>query len=254
MIGRRVRHELAVRRAEVAGIDELSPRMRRFTLRLAPGSPPVAFEKLAVGDHIKLGFPDPATGELPLPPDGRPVLRDYSVRAVPDPEHVVVDFVIHGSGPATDWATNATVGSPIGVLGPRGSLILPDDRPRYLVLVDESALPAAARWLEEAPDDATVEVAIEAPDGDLPKLPPRARASVTYVEGTDGSGLAAQLRSWAPRPGDLVWAAGETTSMLAVRQAARDLRLDADDLDVHGYWKQGVAGRDHHQPLDADAS
>ena len=254
----RIRHELHARAATVADVIDLAPRMRRVVVVLAPGSAPVPWVHLAVGDHVKLAFPDTA-GELRLPkqpgvrpgPDApRPVLRDYTVRAVPNPEQAVFDFVLHGDGPASAWASEAKVGSPIGVLGPRGSHVMPGDRARYLCLVDSTALPAAARWLEETPVGAVVDIAIEGPSDTISDLPQRAGASVTHVDGTDGSGLAAHLTSRRPVAGDLVWAAGETSSMITVRRAAIELGVARDDLDVQGYWKHGIANRDHHAPLD----
>ncbi|MFT3877639.1 MAG: siderophore-interacting protein [Propioniciclava sp.] len=253
-----IRHELHARVGAVAEVIDLAPRMRRVVIELAAGSPPVPWVRLAVGDHVKLAFPD-ASGRLnlpaqpgvrPAPGEPRPVLRDYTVRAVPDAAHAVFDFVLHGDGPASTWASNATVGSPLGVLGPRGSRVMPGDRPRYLCLIDSTALPAAARWMEEAPADAVVEVAVEGPAETIAALPTRANGSLTRVEGTDGSGLVAYLTGHRPHPGDLVWAAGETSSMIAVRRAAAALGVSREDLDVHGYWKQGVANRDHHAPLE----
>lgn len=254
----RIRHELHARAATVADVVDLAPRMRRVVVALSLGSAPVPWTHLAVGDHVKLAFPD-ATGDLRLPaqpgvrpgPDApRPILRDYTVRAVPDDGHAVFDFVLHGDGPASTWASGAEPGSPIGVLGPRGSHVMPGDRPRYLCLVDSTALPAAARWLEEAPPGAIVDVAVEGPADTICALPERPGATVTHVEGTDGSGLAAHLADRRPVAGDLVWAAGETSSMIAVRCAAGELGVARDDLDVQGYWKHGVANRDHHAPLD----
>lgn len=258
-MGEVIRHELHARRGTVADVVDLAPRMRRVTVALADGAPPVPWHRLAVGDHVKLAFPDPRTGDLKLPERPgqrpaadapRPVLRDYTVRAVPDPGHVVFDFVIHGSGPASTWAEQAEPGASIGVLGPRGSRVMPGDRPRYLCLVDSTALPAAARWLEEAPADAIVDVAVEGPADTICALPDRPDSTVTHVEGTDGSGLVAHLADRRPVAGDLVWAAGETSSMIAVRRAAGELGVARDDLDVQGYWKHGVANRDHHAPLD----
>lgn len=248
-----IRYELHARTGTVAEVIDLAPRMRRVVVALADGEPPVPWVRLAVGDHVKLAFPD-ANGQVRLPQKTpgvpRPTLRDYTVRAVPGPGHAVFDFVIHGDGPASTWASNARVGSPIGVLGPRGSHVMPGDRARYLCLVDATALPAAARWLEEAPADAVVDVAVEGPADTIAELPARANGGVTCVEGTDGSGLAAHLRSRRPARGDLVWAAGETSSMIAVRRAATELGVSRDDLDVHGYWKHGIANRDHHAPLE----
>lgn len=254
----RIRHELHVRAATVAYVVDLAPRMRRVGVALSPGAAPVPWTHLAVGDHVKLAFPD-ATGDLRLPaqpgvrpgPDTpRPILRDYTVRAVPDAGHVVFDFVLHGDGPASGWASAAKPGSPLGVLGPRGSRVMPGDRPRYLCLVDATALPAAARWLEELPADAVVDIAVEGHPDTICALPDRPGATFTHVEGTDGSGLVAHLADRRPVAGDLVWAAGETSSMLAVRRAAGELGVARGDLDVQGYWKHGVAGRDHHAPLD----
>ena len=97
-MGEVIRHELHARRGTVADVVDLAPRMRRVTVALADGAPPVPWHRLAVGDHVKLAFPDPRTGDLRLPERPgqrpaadapRPVLRDATVRAVPDPGHVV---------------------------------------------------------------------------------------------------------------------------------------------------------------------
>lgn len=39
--------------------------------------------------------------------------------------------------------------------------------------------------------------------------------------------------------------------MLTVRQAVREFNLSPDDVEIQGYWKAGVAGRDHHEPLES---
>lgn len=250
MIGRRIRHELHRRRGAVSDVHDLSTRLRRVTIALDRGSVPVPHVPMAVGDHVRLALPHPETGRLDLEGPDRPVLRDYTIRAVPEPGSVVVDVVLHGSGPGSSWASAAEVGSAVGVLGPRGSHVMPADRRRYLVLADESAHPAASRWLEEAPVGAAVHVVLETEDSSTADLPRRPEASVTIVAGTDGSGLVRELSALSPRPGDLVWAAGEANAMLAVRRAAKGLGLGTDDVQVDGYWKRGVAGRDHHAPLE----
>lgn len=250
-MGERIRHELHRRHGAVTTVEELSPRLRRIGIALDPGSAPVPHLPLAVGDHVKLAFPHPDTGELDLDSAERPVLRDYTIRAVSAEGQLVVDVVVHGEGPGSSWAQGATAGTRVGVLGPRGSHLMPADRRRYLVLADESAHPAAARWLEEAPEDAEVHVVIETSDGATADLPRRQQSSVTVVNATGGSGLVQALLSLEPQRGDFLWAAGEAGAMLAVRKAVKDLHLDRDDVEIDGYWKQGVAGRDHHAPLDA---
>ena len=250
MIGERIRHDLHRRRGSVTEVRDLGERIRRVRIALEPGAAPVPHVPLAVGDHVKLAFPHPETGELELEHRERLVLRDYTIRAVPDERSVVIDLVVHASGPGSTWARDAETGSPIGILGPRGSHVMPADRARYLVLADESAHPAAARWLEEAPAGVDLQVVLETEDALTGELPHRPDATVTVVAGTDGTGLVRELIALDPQPGDLVWAAGEAGAMLAVRAAAQALGVSKDDLEVDGYWKRGIAGRDHHAPLD----
>ncbi|WP_370894706.1 siderophore-interacting protein [Janibacter sp. GXQ6167] len=251
MIGHRIAHDLHRRHATVHQTTELSPRLRRVELTLEEGAASVPWVDMAVADHVKLAF----AGEGPLDLSGqRPlVTRDYTVRAVPHPERLVVDMLLHGSGdagraPGSRWAATATPGAPVGVLGPRGSRVFPSDRERYVVLGDESAHPAIARWLEEAPASARVDAVISSEDGTTAELPARSGGSVTVT--SDAHALADQLRDLAPQPGDLVWAAGEATAMLHLRRAAKELGLARDDVHIDGYWKVGVAGRDHHAPLE----
>ena len=50
-----------------------------------------------------------------------------------------------------------------------------------------------------------------------------------------------------------VWAAGEAGALVPVRRHLKGgVGLPAENLSLHGYWKQGTQGLDHHAPLDAD--
>lgn len=264
---RRVAHDLHARRATVSEVSDLGPRLRRVTLRLEQGATPVPWTPLAVGAHVKVAFPRPDTGDLHLPTivkgrpridDGgpRPVLRDYTVRAVQDDRHVVIEILLHGSGVASTWAAQATPGHTVGLLGPRGSVIESDEATRYIVLADESALPAVQRWLAEAPDTAHLEVAVHLATADgVIDLPAHPGATITWLTGDDDT-LATHLRTLTPAPGDYLWAAGEAGAMVEVRRAAAALGLGTADgvrpsaAHIDGYWRRGVAGRDHHTPLD----
>lgn len=258
----RIRHDLHLRHAVVAQVADLGTRMRRLTLTLDEGAPAVPWVPLAVGMHLKLCLPHPETGELVAPHlvDGRPVpredgkrplVRDYTVRAVPDDRHLVLEMVVHGTGPASAWAAAAAPGARVALVGPRGAEVEPDGYRRYLCLADESALPAAARWLEELPEGAELHVAIQVPDADaVTQLPDRPGTTVTFLVGSDHHLLAAHLDTLSPGAGDYVWAAGETTAMLAVRRRCVAAELARQAWSVDGYWKVGVAGRDHHAPLE----
>ncbi|WP_153394918.1 siderophore-interacting protein [Ornithinicoccus halotolerans] len=258
-----VRHELRVREARVSAVADLGPRLRRVVLRLEDGAAAVPWVPGAVGTHVKLAFPHPRTGDLALPTvvDGRPVpgptrpvLRDYTVRAVPDEQHVVVELVVHGEGPASSWAAAASPGSVVGVLGPRGSVVEPTAAGRYLCLGDESALPALARWLEEAPATSVVDVAVQVPDATgVIDLPTPRDGSVSWLVSDAATALADHLADALAEPAEdrYVWAAGEAGAMVAVRQLLRDSDLPEDRWHVDGYWRQGVAGRDHHAPLES---
>src|SRR5699024_1577675 len=128
----------------------IGPRMRRITLGGDDLEADFPAPPFAAPDHVKLVVPDPVTGDVPLPRivddriqrvDGpAPILRDYTVRRV-DAEHLTLDFVLHDHGPAGRWAGTARVGDRLGVLGPRGSHLYPDDYARYVLVADETALP-----------------------------------------------------------------------------------------------------------------
>ena len=66
-------------------------------------------------------------------------MRDFTPRRH-DAEkgELVVDFAIHGAGPATEWASAARPGSRLGVGGPRGSFVVTDDFDWYLMIGDEN--------------------------------------------------------------------------------------------------------------------
>ncbi len=158
----RVSHEIKRRRLDVLRVVDITPRMRRITL----GGPELAgFVSLGSDDHIKLMFPQNAAEQAALQSptfsikgDGpQPAMRDYTPRRFDlSLGELDIDFVLHGDGPASTWAEQAQVGQHLYIGGPRGSMIVPDIFDSYLLIGDETALPAIARRLEELPAGRTV--------------------------------------------------------------------------------------------------
>jgi NADPH-dependent ferric siderophore reductase len=264
---RRVRHESRFRLLEVVRVQELTPRMRRITLG---GEELEGFRSDGPGDHVKLFFPRPGE-ERPVMPsideDGRmvkavrtPVRRDFTPRRY-DAERgeLDIDFVLHGDeGPASSWAAAAQPGALVGTAGPRGSKIVSPEFDWYLLGGDETALPAIGRWLEDLrPGVPAIVLAEVGGPADEVDLTSRARADVRWLH-RDGAKagsttlLADALAGLELPPGDgFAWFAGEAVSLRAVRRHLREERgLDADRLDVSGYWKLGVAEHDHHEPVE----
>lgn len=262
-VGRRV---LSVSRTQ-----EITPRYLRIHLTgddVADGFPYVHF---APTDHVKLFFPQPDTGELVLPtiteqgwryPEGAPkaIFRDYTVRAwLPDSRELVIDFVLHEHGIAAAWARAARPGDTLGVLGPRGNIVFPENYAHYVLAGDAAAIPAISRFLEELPAGATARVLLEvAAAGERQPLAVRDGIEVTWVHADEAGddGLERAVRALALPEGDdwFVFAAGEAGKMKGIRNwFRRELGLPAERVDVDGYWKRGIANLDHHTiNLDED--
>jgi NADPH-dependent ferric siderophore reductase len=262
-----VRHPPAVRRTTVAAVREIVPSIVRVTLE---GAELAGLAALGPADHVKVYFPDPATGELTVPdlgPEGllRPatgtiISRDYTplgVHVTPDGGTTLdIDFVLHGDeGPASAWAARAVPGAPLGVGGPRGSRLVPEGLGRLLVIADETALPATRRWLglvpAAIPVTALFDVADESVTGYFEGRDERVDAEWLFRE--DGPGqLDEALRSLGPLDDEtFVFLAGEASTLIPLRRYLRhELGFPADQMSASGYWKRGIVNLDHHAPLD----
>jgi NADPH-dependent ferric siderophore reductase len=252
-VGRRLLH--------VSRTEDLAPRYRRVYLTgddLKDGFPYVRF---APTDHVKVVFPDPVTGVVTLPTPGRglrgedgapkPVFRDYTVRAwLPETRELVIEFVLHGEGVGGRWAAGAKPGDVVGVLGPRGNIVFPEDYPRYVLVGDESALPAIGRFVEELPEGSTAAVVMEARSAaDALPLASRPGVDVRWVardaEGEDGLARAIEVLADVDE-GTFAFVAGEVGKVRRARDVLLALGLPRERLVADGYWKRGVANLDHH--------
>jgi len=192
---------------EVVAVDRLSPAFVRIEL----GSPALAdfgVDGPLHDQRIKLLFPGD-DGRLPsfegveadtwwdswlaLPEAERGHLRTYTVRALHGEgadTRLVVDFVLHlahgENGPASTWASQASVGDRLIVIGPRrgvpfgGIEFTPGDADRLLLVGDETAVPAISAILEGLPVDAVGKAYLEVPTPD-DILDVRAPAGVRVV-------------------------------------------------------------------------
>ena len=256
---RRVRHPFVARRLEVRRVESLTPRLRRVALG---GLDLAGFVSLGPTDHAKVFFPD-ASGSLPMPlleddrwvnrADPALTFRDYTVRThVPESGELVLDLVVHDHGPAGRWAAQAAVGQELGVLGPRGSALPPLDRARYVLVADETGLPAVLNWLDRLPAGPRVDVLVEVRDAS-DEIPLPGREATWLHRGDAPAGTTTLLPDAVAAldlgPGDLwVWAGAEAGAVRAVRTHLTERGLGRGHLAMTGYWRRGVANFDHHSP------
>lgn len=242
--------------ATVKRVQRLTPRMVRVTFT---GPELAAFGWNGPAAHIKLIFAaatpvaaaESASGagapaDSAEPP--RPTMRTYTPRRF-DREmcELDVDFVLHGEGPASSWASQAAVGQTLTVAGPGRSYAV-DGEARWIVLAgDDSAIPAIATILEHLPAGISARVFIEVVDAaEEHPLCPASNAAITWLHrGEDptraGALLEAALRElpWPEEPGR-VYVACEAGAMRRIRRHLLTERgMSRDHIVTRGYWRLG---------------
>lgn len=233
----RVRHELHIRDVEVVRVARIGDTFARISFR---GEALARFASASFDDHVKFMFDGP---------DGQQLRRDFTpLDYDPGARELTLEFALHESGAASDWARSAVPGQPAVIAGPRGSMIIPQDYDWHLLAGDRSALPAIRRRLAELPASSRVIAVVAAGGADRLPLASQAQVDLRWVD--SDAALVDTLRSLALPGGEgFAWFAGEAATARQVRVLLTDVHgLAKDAMRVSAYWKQGVA--DHHENLE----
>ncbi|MEP7244436.1 MAG: siderophore-interacting protein [Gammaproteobacteria bacterium] len=248
--------------ATVKRIEQLTPRMVRVTFT---STELADFGWSGPAAHLKLIFssaeptlPTAASssgaaasaasaGASSEPP--RPTMRTYTPRRFDrDSRELDVDFVLHGEGPASTWASQAAVGQTLTVAGPGRNYVVDPGADWFVLAGDDSAIPAIATILEQLPPTAQVTVFIEVVDAkDEHRISAASNATVTWLHrGEDnkiaGTLLEARLRDLQLPPGSgRIYVACESGAMRRIRRHLLTERsLSRDHVVTRGYWKLGA--------------
>ncbi|MBW6422131.1 siderophore-interacting protein [Rhizobium sp. XQZ8] len=239
----RVRHELKRRSLTVSAVEYVTPQMLRITL---VGDDLADFISAAPDDHVKIFLPAA---------EGEPERRDYTPRRYNnDAKTLVLDFAVHEAGPATQWALDARPGTTLALGGPRGSAVISGIR-RWILIGDETALPAIGRRIEEAEAGTSiVSIAAVAGSEEQQVFETRAELETIWVHrplsrATDESGLIAALEKIALEPETFIWVAAEASVARAVRAYLVEKRgYPLSWIKAAGYWAKGKA--DAHERIE----
>lgn len=236
----------APRTMTVISSRKVTPAMLRVTFG---GEGMVGYPPDQQGGYVKLRIP-------PAEPEGKPVVRTYTIRNQRDGE-IDVDFALHEtpegwSGPATEWALSAEPGTTLELGGPGPAKPLPEGMDHYLVAGDMTALPAISTNLEALPRDAQGLAVIEVQsEADVQTLDAPEGVEIRWIVNPDPGArphlLGDALREAAWPAGDVyAWAASEFSAMKQLREYLRDERgLGPDRLYISSYWKSGLTEEDH---------
>lgn len=234
----RHRHDLKRRTLTVAEAFYLTPHMIRIMLT---GEDLADFISLSPDDHIKLIFPTDTE---------KPEMRDYTPRSFDcKAQTLTIDFAIHDAGPATAWAIQAAPGDTLQIAGPRGSAVVAQIFDWWLLIGDETALPAIGRRVEELPEGVDV-ITLTAVPGleDRQEFVSKARHESRWLyrpvsEAADPAALVDAAKSVIlPEGKGFIWIAAEAKVARALKDHFLDERAHPHTwMKASGYWVQGQA-------------
>ena len=238
-----VRHELKRRRLTVLRREDAAG-LVRITLG---GEDLAGFVSLGPEDHVKLFVPsgDGVVGRDYTPSEFRPL----GASSAPELD---IDLVVHESdaaAPASDWAATAQPGDEVEIGGPRGSRLAPTGFRNVLLVADPTGLPALRRWVRALAGETPVHAVLFG-GADAAYLDDAELATATPQALKAHHDLLDVVRAQDVDRDTFVWAAGEAGALVPVRRHLKEIGLDRANRSLHGYWKRGDAGFDHHAPLD----
>ncbi|MFB9313292.1 siderophore-interacting protein [Nocardioides plantarum] len=245
---------------EVVSTETLSPQLIRVVL----GGP--GLDGLPAPDgtdsYVNAFFvPDAAPYSVPfeddavrdLPREQRPYPRRYTVRSWDAEQQLLtIDFVVHGDvGRAGRWAQHAEPGDRLQFRGPAGGWRPAPDADSYLLVGDESALPAIGASLEVVPAGRPAVAVVEVQDasGEIPLTSP-GDLRVVWVHRAGATAPLEELLRDAVAgldalpdalPGTVsAFVHGEAAATRAVRRLILERGLvQREHLSCSPYWRRG---------------
>jgi NADPH-dependent ferric siderophore reductase len=231
---------------DLADVRWLSPDQFFYVLLPPLGSTQMSIDRTFTWEQVR-----------ELPPDVQPRGAYYTVRHHrPEVNEIDIDVVRHGddvpeSRSASTWAAHAGPGDVAALWGPRTSWEPPADTQAYLLVADETGLPAVGAIMDHLPSDATVRVVVEVADAqEQQPLAVGPDVQVTWLHRNGAEpGTTTQLVDavraltdsdrW-PAGQVYAWGGGETKAMTATRRHLRDhVRLARHQVSMVGYWRRG---------------
>lgn len=160
-----------------------------------------------------------------------------------------VELVRHGSGVAGAWAERVRPGDEFVLSGPMGKFTIDPEHTAFLLIADETAVPALRQIAAALPEGATAEVHVEVADADERiELPSPAELDVTWWLRSEHEGLTGELVGrLAPHlrtagPGVTVWLAAEAEAVTTLRaHLLAEAGCERGRLDAVAYWRRGRA-------------
>ena len=222
----------------VTRVEHLTPTYRRITL----AGDVADFDSLGADDHLRI-FPVPDGTVLSDDPETRLAeMREHPSREYTpvawDADSITLDFVIHGTGPASDWAAAATPGSLAAIGGPRGSLVMHGQPDWWVLAGDRTALPAINRFLARVEPGTPVDVLVIAEDpADEQPLATAGSLTARWVRSQEA--LVAALDTIPVREGEgFAFLAAEQSIVKPGRAFLAARGHDLERAVVKGYWKR----------------
>ncbi|MGW5879711.1 siderophore-interacting protein [Nocardiopsis terrae] len=252
-------------RARVVRTERTSPHFVTVTLG---GEELSAFEFLGLDQCTRLFLPRAGQSSLRLPTAAhngwiaqyylmsardKPYVRNYTVRRFDaERRELDIEFVVHGdTGPASAWAAGAVAGEEVGLFA-EGVYYLPSPGTDWQLLVgDESALPAVASVLEQAPPDLRAEVYLEVPGADdVRELVVPEGVNTHWLVREDPGAVPGRLASRTvraaladgglPEGRPYCFLAGERDLPTGLRRTlVREHGVAKADVTFVGYWRHG---------------
>jgi NADPH-dependent ferric siderophore reductase len=191
-------------------------------------------------------------------PDGRFVRRRYSVRSVSETDRSFTLWIstTHDGAGAT-WASNATPGDVIDLVGPRGKIPVDALADWHLFVGDATAIGAFYRMAESVDPPGQVIFAIEIADltdAVTTSLPEGLGVTAAFIDRdgrapNDPTGLLRGLATIELPPGvGQAYVFGELSVSRAMRVALLDRGLRDEQVSLKAFWRAGVHNAEHGEP------
>lgn len=239
----------AFRPLEVRRVEDRSPRLRRVVVGgpalsgFAIDRPAASVRLLLPRDGGGLVLPTWNGNEFLFADGTRPPIRTLTPLDAGSDGELALEVALHGPSALTTWARSTEPGAPVALSGPGRGYEVDRTATSFLLVGDESALPAITTLVPALPHGAVVDVVVEVADAVARiDLPPHPRLEVEWCPGSataPGDAMYAAVVARSVVAGTRVWAAGEAAAVQRLRRHLFDeCGLARADAVVRGYWKR----------------